>query len=358
MGRRVVPRAALFLHEQPCPLVFVENNHNPTSNLSPASFIHGSLAAWQSQHVFASWRGGEGLRDWRLDVKGQVRPLALALALSPADEAAVSSELAFEALPPTLQAHTLPLTSLTPSSHISLLPSPRSRQSSLPPEGLLTHHLLLPQFSLDCGKARYFLSLGAQLKRRHLREVLPGHSPLLALTPSHQQPKAETLPTQEPREKSLPGIPAQGLTLVLIGPAWARGPEDQDRGERSPQVKAGRHFPPEGTVGGGQGKSQVSTLAPALLQKNKWLSVEIMGLEPGAQAHLCHLFPHPGKPHRLVIRNRWDDAWEGTLETIIIFRRDGGREEEEELKEGWGPLRRVLRLGGIESELRASGKNS
>lgn len=83
-----------------------------------------------------------------------------------------------------------------------------------------------------------------------------------------------------------------------------------------------------------------------------------MGLEPGAQAHLCNLFPHPGKPHRVVIRNRWDDAWEGTLETIIIFRRDGGREEEEELRGGWGPLRRVLRLGGIESELRASGNNS
>lgn len=46
------------------------------------------------------------------------------------------------------------------------------------------------------------------------------------------------------------------------------------------------------------------------------------------------------------------------METIIIFRRDGGREDEEELKGGWGPLRRVLRLGGIESELRASGNNS
>ena len=285
-----MPRAALFLNEQLRPLVFVENNHNTLqTSAQPPSFT----APWQPQHVFASWRGGEGLRDQRLDAKGQVRPLALALALSAADQAAASSELAFEALPPSLQAHTLRLPSLTPSSHTSLLPSPLSRQSSLPPEGLLTHRPLFPQFSLDGGKARYFLSLGAQLKRHLLREVLPGHSLPLARNPppGHQQPKAETLPTQEPREKSLPGIPAQGLTLVLIGPAWARRPVDQDMGERSPQVKAGRHFPPEGTAGGGQGKSQVSTLAPALLQKNKWVSVNIMGPEPGAQApgpSLCH----------------------------------------------------------------------
>lgn len=158
-----MPRAALFLNEQLCPLVFVENNHNTTSNLSPASFIHGSLAAWQSQHMFASWRGGEGRRDWRLDVKGQVRPLALALALSPADQAAASSELAFEALPPTLQAHTLPLASLTPSSHISLLPSPLSRQSSLPPEGLLTHHPLFPQFSRIVARPDTSCHLGLSL---------------------------------------------------------------------------------------------------------------------------------------------------------------------------------------------------
>lgn len=257
----MVPRAALFLNEQLCPLVFVENNHNTTSNLSPASFIHGSLAAWQSQHMFASWWGGEGRRHWRLDVKGQVRPLALALALSPADQAAASSELAFEALPPTLQAHTLPLTSLTPSSHISLLPSPLSRQSSLPPEDLLTHHPLFPQFSLDRGKARYFLSLGAQLKHRHLREVLPGHSPLLA---HNAQP-----PT------------AQGRNSTNSG---ATG--EEPAGHSSPRPDSGSDWPGlgQGSCGPRQGREESpgeSREAFPPRRDSGWWAGKITGVHPG-----------------------------------------------------------------------------
>ena len=76
VGGWVVPWAAHFLNEQLCPLVFVENNHNTTSNLSPASFIHapGCLAAAAHARPLA---GQGGPQKGRLDVQGWVRPSAL-----------------------------------------------------------------------------------------------------------------------------------------------------------------------------------------------------------------------------------------------------------------------------------------
>ena len=73
-----MPWAAHFLNEQLCPPIFVENNHNTTSNLSPASFIHGSgclaAAALACPPACGAGRASE---KGRLDVQGGVRPLAL-----------------------------------------------------------------------------------------------------------------------------------------------------------------------------------------------------------------------------------------------------------------------------------------
>lgn len=71
-----MPWAAHFLNEQLCPPVFVENNHNTTSNLSPASFIHGSrLPGSRSTCSPACLRGREGLREGEAGCAGRGKAL-------------------------------------------------------------------------------------------------------------------------------------------------------------------------------------------------------------------------------------------------------------------------------------------
>lgn len=145
-----------------------------TSAQPPSFMALGRLAAPAHVHQPASW----GLRERGWSEAGQVLPVPWPHSQPTRPQPPQN----WPSLPPGLQSHVLPLPSLlppaTPASflflwHTKTHPSLRTCRPIPTP---LYHNVS----SLDSGKAGAFLSLRAQLKHRHLREVLPGHSPLLA----------------------------------------------------------------------------------------------------------------------------------------------------------------------------------